>query len=70
MNGSDGLTDEDEIETRRAHVNQIVLTAMDLNTEAHDVHHPVGIGLYYEDQIPESKRRAEEFRRDREFTGI
>ena len=29
--------------------------------EAHDTHHPVGTGLYYEDQKPEALRRAKEF---------
>ena len=29
--------------------------------EAHDVHHPIGSGLYYEAQKPESKRRAKDF---------
>ena len=28
-----------------AHVAQIALTALDLNNEAHDTHHPVGISL-------------------------
>lgn len=42
--------------------HQIELTISDLVAEAHDVHHPVGVGLYYEDQKKESLRRAEEFR--------
>lgn len=33
--------------------------------EAHDTHHPVGMGLYYEDQKDEAARRSEEFRRER-----
>jgi len=40
---------------------QIQLTIADLVTEAHDTHHPVGVGLYYEDQKPEALRRAREF---------
>src|SRR6202012_2667970 len=32
---------------------------------AHDTHHPVAGSLYYEDQKPEAKRRAEDFREDR-----
>lgn len=44
---------------------QIQLTIADMVAEAHDVHHPVGMGRYYEDQKPESQRRAEEFRSDR-----
>ena len=33
--------------------------------EAHDTHHPLGVGLYYADQKPEAARRAEGFRKDR-----
>ncbi len=44
---------------------QLQLTIMDLVAEAHDVHHPVGVDLYYEDQKAESLRRARGFRRDR-----
>lgn len=46
-------------------VNQLQLTITDLVAEAHDVHHPVGMGLYYEDQKAEAARRAEEFRTTR-----
>jgi len=42
--------------------HQLQLTIADLVTEAHDVHHPVGVGLYYADQKREAARRAEEFR--------
>ncbi|KAG8894138.1 hypothetical protein FRB99_001486, partial [Tulasnella sp. 403] len=72
---SGGATQEendDEFEVQRAQINQLVLTALDLNNEAHDVHHPVAVGLYYKDQVPEAKRRAIEFRRSRipKFLGI
>jgi len=40
---------------------QIQLTIADMVAEAHDTHHPVGTNLYYEDQKPESVRRAKEF---------
>jgi glutathione S-transferase len=33
--------------------------------EVHQVHHPVGTGLYYEDQKAEAARFAEEFRAER-----
>jgi glutathione S-transferase len=33
--------------------------------EVHDTHHPIGSGLYYEDQKPESLRRAQDFRAQR-----
>ena len=42
-------------------VNQLQLTVADLIVEAHDVHHPIGGGLYYEEQKGPSKRRAKEF---------
>lgn len=44
---------------------QLQLTIMDLVAEAHDVHHPVGIDLYYEDQKAEALRRAQGFRDQR-----
>ncbi|KAJ2896786.1 glutathione S-transferase [Zalerion maritima] len=48
------------------HVNQLVLTALDgLSDEAHDAHHPIASGLYYEDQRAEAKRRAENYRGER-----
>ena len=52
-------------EAGRLWVNQLQLTISDLVAEAHDVHHPVGVSLYYEDQKPEALRRAEEFRAQR-----
>ncbi|MDB5687786.1 MAG: putative glutathione S-transferase [Rhizorhabdus sp.] len=52
-------------EVGRALVAQYQLTIADMVAEAHDVHHPVGMGLYYEDQKPEAARRAEEFRDQR-----
>jgi glutathione S-transferase len=33
--------------------------------EIHDVHHPIGSGLYYEDQKPEAKRRSADFLENR-----
>jgi glutathione S-transferase len=42
--------------------HQLQLTLADLVAEAHDVHHPIAKSLYYEDQKPESLRRAENFR--------
>jgi glutathione S-transferase len=49
----------------RLFVHQLQLTVTDLVAEAHDTHHPVGGGLYYEDQKPEARRRAKEFRESR-----
>ncbi len=45
--------------------HQIQLTVADLVVEAHDIHHPLGGNFYYEDQKPESKRRAKMFRESR-----
>jgi glutathione S-transferase len=49
----------------RAEAMQIQLTIADLVAEAHDTHHPVASGLYYEDQRKEAKRRADDFVRER-----
>ncbi|MBC5783913.1 glutathione S-transferase [Ramlibacter sp. USB13] len=46
-------------------VHQVQLTLADLVVEAHDTHHPIASGLYYEDQKAEALRRAEDFRRNR-----
>ncbi|MET0428106.1 MAG: glutathione S-transferase family protein [Microvirga sp.] len=58
-----GLVPEDE--AARLWTHQIQLSIADVVAEAHDTHHPVGVGLYYEDQKPEAARRAEDFRRNR-----
>ena len=52
-------------EARKLWTHQIQLTIADFAAEAHDVHHPLGVELYYEDQKPEALRRSESFRRDR-----
>ncbi|WP_233238667.1 glutathione S-transferase [Bordetella sp. LUAb4] len=49
----------------RLWVNQLQLTIADMVTEAHDTHHPVASGLYYEDQQEEAQRRADDFRNAR-----
>jgi glutathione S-transferase len=46
-------------------VNQLQLTIADFVTEAHDTHHPVASGLYYEQQKAEAKKRAKDFRANR-----
>jgi glutathione S-transferase len=58
-----GLAPNDEV--GRCWVHQLQLTIADLVVEAHDVHHPIGSGLYYEDQQPEAARRAADFRGQR-----
>ncbi len=52
-------------EAARLWTHQIQLTVTDLVVEAHDTHHPLGGDFYYEDQKPESKRRAKLFRESR-----
>lgn len=58
-----GLAPEDE--AQRLWLHEIQLTVDDLISEVHDTHHPVGGGLYYEDQKPEALRRSESFRKRR-----
>jgi glutathione S-transferase len=45
----------------RLWTHQLQLTLGDFIDEIHDVHHPLGPTLYYEDQKRESVRRASEF---------
>ena len=49
----------------RLWVHQLQLTIADFVVEAHDTHHPIGSGLYYEDQKKEAKRRAADFLKNR-----
>jgi glutathione S-transferase len=42
--------------------NQLQLTICDIVAEAHDTHHPISTGKYYEDQKKEAKARAKDFR--------
>ena len=45
-------------EQARVWTQQIQLTIADIVAEAHDTHHPIDVNLPYEDQKPESRRRA------------
>ena len=47
------------------YVNQIALTALDLNNEVHDSHHPIAVSKYYEEQVEESKARSKDIRENR-----
>jgi glutathione S-transferase len=58
-----GLCGADEAE--RFYVNGLALTALDLNNETHDTHHPVATGQYYEDQKEEALRKTIDFRENR-----
>jgi glutathione S-transferase len=46
----------------RLYVHQLQLTMADLLVEAHDTHHPIAKSLHYDEQKPESLRRAADFR--------
>jgi glutathione S-transferase len=46
-------------------LHQQQLTISDFLVEVHDTHHPIGSGLYYEDQKAEALRRAADFRANR-----
>jgi len=48
-------------EAGRLWLHQQQLTIADWIAEVHDVHHPIGAGLYYEQQKREARRRAEDF---------
>ena len=54
-----GLTPRGE--EGRLWTHQLQLTIADLVAEVHDTHHPIAVGLYYEDQRPTAKRRAADF---------
>lgn len=59
---SAGYGQPSECEEPDDRADQIQLTIADAVNEAHDTHHPVGAGLYYEDQKLEAARAAKEFR--------
>ena len=59
LGGRHGLAPRDE--AGRLWVHALQLTIADFVVEAHDTHHPIGSGLYYEDQKKEAKRRTADF---------
>jgi glutathione S-transferase len=54
-----GLAPKDEALRHAAHALQLTIT--DLVSEAHDTHHPISGGLYYEDQKDAAKARSSAF---------
>jgi glutathione S-transferase len=52
-------------EAGRLWLHQLQLTVTDFVKEVHDTHHPVGTGLYYEDQKPEARRYSRGFLEER-----
>ena len=63
LGGRHGLAPSDE--AGRLWTHQLQLTLADLVAEVHETHHPIAASLYYEDQKPAARRRAEDFRRSR-----
>jgi glutathione S-transferase len=58
-----GLVPDDE--PSRLHAMGLQLTIADVVVEAHDTHHPISVGLYYEDQKAAAKKRSKAFRDER-----
>ncbi len=58
-----GLVPADE--ASRHFANGLQLTITDFVAEAHDTHHPISTGAYYEDQKEEAKARSASFIKDR-----
>lgn len=52
-------------ESSRIWAHQLQLTIADWVAEAHDTHHPISGGLYYEDQKNEARKRAADFTSER-----
>lgn len=63
LGGRHGLAPKSE--AGRLFVHQLQLTLADFVAEIHDVHHPISVNLYYEDQRDEARRRAADFRESR-----
>jgi glutathione S-transferase len=59
LGGRHGLAPRGE--AGRLWTNQLQLTIADFVDEAHDTHHPIAAGLYYEQQRAAAKRRAADF---------
>jgi glutathione S-transferase len=52
-------------EPARLWAHQLQLTIADWVAEAHDTHHPISGGLYYDEQKKESRKRAADFTSER-----
>ncbi len=63
LGGRHGLAPQEE--AGRLAVQQLQLTLADWLVEVHDTHHPIASGQYYEEQKPEARRRAQDFRTHR-----
>jgi glutathione S-transferase len=58
-----GLVPNDEVS--KYHVCQLALTALDLNNEIHDTHHPLAVMKYYEEQKDAALQKAADVRENR-----
>lgn len=52
-------------EAEKSWILSHTLTALDLNNEAHDTHHPIAVAKYYEEQKEESLKKSTDFREAR-----
>ena len=54
-----GLAGDPEDENAIYYINSLALTILDgLSNEAHDTHHPVAVGAYYDEQKAEAKKKS------------
>jgi len=58
-----GLAPDSESDRLWCHALQLTLT--DFTAEIHDSHHPIGPGLYYDEQLTEARRRTSVFLAER-----
>jgi glutathione S-transferase len=58
-----GLAPSSEVGRLWAH--ELQLTIVDFLDEVHDTHHPIASSLYYQEQLPEAKRRTKYFLAER-----
>ena len=63
LGGRHALAPKDE--SGKLWTHELQLTLADFLVEIHDTHHPIGSGLYYEDQKKEARRRAADFLQNR-----
>ena len=57
-----GLAGDPQDEHAIYYINALALTVLDgLSNEAHDSHHPLAIGFFYDDQKEEAKRRSQDY---------
>lgn len=57
-----GLAGNPQDENAIYHINSLALTVLDgLSNEAHDTHHPVATGAYYDEQKDEAKKKSNDY---------